>query len=245
MPNEYYPKGMELNDTERSVILKLQNNGELNGRDSDILCLRHTTNLAFYPMAISGKREEALDIAAQTIVDYGQEIKKRLDQNDEEVKNIGNLTTENASGSVQNPHEEKAVTADINKISGTTLSEVITKITEILHGKTGDEREAAIANFSAMFVVLNATELKGKFLQVAGMLEKNPTLAADISGCLKDTEGGKIFNDAVDEVRKNVNEEESDKTTEPSRIAVGEAPKETWTSSLRRNLTVGEGVSRG
>jgi len=146
-------------------------------------------------MAKKKHREKALIISANIIVKKGLELQNKLNQNDSAISKTDKLGQEQTIGN----DADKAGKSDIPKISGGTLSEVITKITEMLSGKSGSDLKNGANNFSAMIEVLSAPEVSKKFSQTMICLAQDPVLVVVIKDLLKDTKASNIFASAIDQ----------------------------------------------
>lgn len=193
-PTKYF-EDEKLNNTEKLTESKINNPEEFNEVDIENLCSKYLMNIIYYKMAKKRKRQEALEVAANIILKKGEEIKNQLNQNDLDIKNSAKDSGQK-SGQV-NESNPKGGKADIPKISGGTLSEVIAKMTEMLSGKTGDDLQKGANNLGAMFEVLSAPEIGQKFSDVMQHLAIDPILVADIRDILKDTKAAGVFEQAM------------------------------------------------
>ncbi len=188
-PTKYFEGEGKLSNSEKLTEQKITVPQEFSEYDVENLCSKYLMNIIYYKMAKKRKREEALNIAANVILKKGEEIKNQLNQND--------LAIQNQVGQSQNPSNPKGGKADIPKISGGTLSEVISKMNEMLAGKSGAEFDKGAQNFSAMIEVLASPEVEKKFADVMQHLAKDPVLVASIQDILKDTKAAGIFDQAI------------------------------------------------
>jgi anthranilate phosphoribosyltransferase len=187
-----YPKAYHDVNSERSkqadiTAKRIATGSELNKHDIENTCKNEFVSRTYYDEAgRKDNRDGALEMAAQTVVDYGREIKGQLDANETSV-----------------PSEQNNQKADASRISGGTMSKIMEIITKIMSGKTGDEHQAAADNFSAMIEVLAEPENAKKFAEVMEKLAQNPILVADIQSHLYGTKGGKIFDQAIEHLHNN------------------------------------------
>ncbi len=207
-PTKYF-EGNGLSAAQEAIKQMLSAPEKLNGGNINELCSFNgkTVNRLYYAEAINGHRNEALKIAAEVIVAKGREIKDQLDR-DENGPQISNSNQEKNQA---NQPTQPSGKDDIPKISGGTLSEIITKITEILAGKSGQDLEKGADNFSALFEVLESQKTQAKFDEVVKILSDKPDVVANIKEILKDSEGGKIFDAAIE---RNSNNKETSSNAE-------------------------------
>lgn len=178
----------QLSNQQAVTVRKLQQQSEtLRSTDIETLCSNDSVETIY---AITA-RQDALDMAAKAIVNEGVAIKAQLQGNDVAQSSEGNTTD------------------DVSRISGGTLAEVMTKITEILAGKTGNDLETGANNFAAMCEVL-ATQVS-KCDEVVTVLAKDPVLVADVKDVLSKA-NNKAGKDAFDEaIEKNCSDAQKDK----------------------------------
>ncbi|MES2677218.1 MAG: hypothetical protein V4612_02745 [Pseudomonadota bacterium] len=209
-PNKYFEGEAVLTAQEKITEQKLLDPQKLNESDIENLTSKFLMNKIYYKMAKRKKREEALKIAAGVVLGKGQKIKNQLEVNDEQIKKTNqknpqndqkNLAAQNqnqnqnAASQSANPKGGKA---DIPKISGGTLSEVIAKITEMMAGKSGAAFKTGADNFAAMVEVLAAPEVQIKFDETMKYLAKDPVLVVGIQDVLQNTSAANIFAQAVE-----------------------------------------------
>ena len=145
-------------------------------------------------------RKEAIEIAARIIEEYGNEIKKQLQKNDNTV-----INSQENKGSGQQAETLKSgrenTTPDISKISGGTLSEVIDKITAILATRRGNDLDRGIDNFTSLFEVLG--KIPQKLDEAMQKIANDPVFFADVYSYLLKS-GNDItintFNSSVDRI---------------------------------------------
>jgi hypothetical protein len=189
-PTKYFEDDGQLNATEKLTEQKLTDPQKLNDVDIENLTSKFLMNKIYYKMATKKQREQALNIAAGVILEKGREIKNKIDANDLEAKNQGQTTSKDG--------QPKGGKADIPRISGGTLSEVIAKINEMLAGKSGAAFKTGADNFAAMIETLATPEVGAKFDDVMKFLAKDPVLVVGIGDVLKGSVAGQIFAGAVD-----------------------------------------------
>jgi len=91
--------------------------------------------------------------------------------------------------------------ADVGKISGGTMAEIIEKISEIMASIPQQQQDSAADNFSALFEVVGKSFDKVK--DTMQKLAQEPLVVAAIKDDLKETEGGKIFDKLISEHLNN------------------------------------------
>ena len=215
-PKKYFEGEGKLDNIQKLTEQKLVTPEKLDDHDIENLCSKFLVNKIYYKMANQQNREDALQIAADVILNKGRMIKDQLDRNDLEIKkateqkenkdqnfnrgneDIKNNNQKSVAVEAPNPRQQPAEKVDITKISGGTLSEVIAKITEMLAGKSGADLKNGVDNFSAMIEVLAAPEVEKKFAETVGFLAKDPLLVVDIKDLLKDSKAAVIFSKAIE-----------------------------------------------
>lgn len=204
-PTKYFEGEGKLNNSEKLTEQKITVPQEFSEYDIENLCSKYLMNIMYYKMAKKRKREEALNIAANVVLKKGEEIKNQLNQNDLEISKKKDQTVKSDSAvqgqeaaQTQSEPNPKGGKADIPKISGGTLSEVISKMNEMLSGKSGAEFDKGAQNFSAMIEVLASPEVEKKFADVMQHLAVDPILVVGIEKNLEGTKGASIFAQAVE-----------------------------------------------
>ncbi len=187
-PTKYFEGEGKLSNSEKLTEQKITTPEEFSEYDIENLCSKYLMNIIYYKMAKKRKREAALNIAANIVLKKGQEIQAQLGAND--------LAISKGQDKSQSPNP-KGGKADIPKISGGTLSEVISKMTEMLAGKSGAEFKKGANNLGAMIEVLASPEVEKKFADVIQHLAKDLVLVATIKDILKDTKALPIFDQAI------------------------------------------------
>ncbi len=200
--NKYY--NSDLNFTQKVTEQEILNGKNLSKKHIETLCNGFLTNAIYANVVEGGKtfeqgREESFEIAAQVVLEHGRAIKNQLDENDKKAaqKNSALDKENNAEAQQSSDQNQPNTSDDIQKISGGTMTQIITKITEVMASMSPQERDSAAANFSAVFEALGSSFDKIK--QTIQGLAGEPTVVADIKNTLKETEGGKIFDKLLDE----------------------------------------------
>jgi hypothetical protein len=209
-PKKYFEGEAVLSETEKLTEQKITTPEKFEEYDIEALCSKFFVNKVYYKMAKRKRREKALAIAANVVLEKGVQLQEKLNQNDlqtdkkspsDQNKNLSqNLSQSQKSSELSKINSpEKAGKSDIPKISGGTLSEVIAKITEMLAGKSGRDFQKGANNLAAMIETLATPEVEKKFGETIKCLAQDLVLVADIKEILKDTKAASIFNLAIDQ----------------------------------------------
>ena len=188
-PNKYFEGDATLNEVEKLTEKKIFSMEEIDEHDVENLCYGSLTNKLYCRMQPKKRRKRAIGFAAHIILTKGKEIQSQINKNDALIEQ-----SKTTAQSIP-PQNGKS---DIPRISGGTLSEVITKMTEMLAGKSGVSLKSGADNFAAMIEVLSSQEVVNKFADTMKIIAKDPILVADIKDVLKETSAGPIFSGAID-----------------------------------------------
>ena len=200
-PNKYFEGDAILSEVERLVEHKILTNKEMEDRDIENLCSGNfLVNKIYYRMSAKKRRKKAIALAANIILANGVAIKNQINANDQNIlknkeKEPQNHIQEPSQATTQStPSNAKS---EILRISGGTLSEIITKIAEMLAGKSGANLQSGANNFGAMIEVLAMPEVEAKFADSVKILAKDPILVADINDVLRKTNSSTAFGGVV------------------------------------------------
>ena len=211
-PNKYFEGDAYLSEVERLTEKKIFAGQEIDNHDIENLCSGNLlVNKLYCRMSAKKRRKKAIVTAANVILMSGRAIQNQINKNDQNATKAAEKSPDKKQGDnleVQNNNQESSKTAtknnpqnaksEIPKISGGTLSEIITKITEMLAGKSDASLKSGVDNFGAMIEVLAMPEVEKKLADAMIILAKDPILVADIKDVLKGVSAGQIFNEAID-----------------------------------------------
>ena len=189
---------------ETLTIKTLDNPKELQDRDIKNLTSNNLVDKAYRQILRDGKtRDKVIDTAANIILKKGQEIKTQLKQNDLEASkeqsqgNNLNIQNNNQESIASTNQPEQNTTGDITGISGSTISQIIAKIIEILASRTDQDLQPEINNFANMIEVITDPKLQEKLNETMQFLAKDPILVVDIKDHLVETSASEIFDSAI------------------------------------------------
>lgn len=204
--NKFYNPDLDLSFSEKETMRNVVDGKDLKSSQIEGLCAKFFTNRIYATIIEAGQtKDKALEVAAQVVVNHGEEIQEQLKKND----NLGleNVDEEQSLSNQNQPNTSK----DIKKISGGTMAQIITKIAEIMSTMSPEQRASMSQNISALFEVLGSSF--DKMATTMQELAKEPIVIASLKDNLAGKSGEKVFGELIEDYLNSAQKEKVDKVS--------------------------------
>ncbi len=204
--NKFYNPDLDLSFSEKETMRNVVDGKDLKSSQIEGLCAKFFTNRIYATIIEAGQtKDKAMEVAAQVVVNHGEEIQEQLKKND----NLGleNVDEEQSLSNQNQPNTSK----DIKKISGGTMAQIITKIAEIMSTMSPEQRASMSQNISALFEVLGSSF--DKMATTMQELAKEPIVIASLKDNLAGKSGEKVFGELIEDYLNSAQKEKVDKVS--------------------------------
>lgn len=204
--NKFYNPDLDLSFSEKETMRNVVDGKDLKSSQIEGLCAKFFTNRIYATIIEAGQtKDKAMEVAAQVVVNHGEEIQEQLKKNDNLV--LENVDEERSLSNQNQPNTSK----DIKKISGGTMAQIITKIAEIMATMSPEQRASMSQNISALFEVLGSSF--DKMATTMQELAKEPIVIASLKDNLAGKSGEKVFGELIEDHLNSAQKEKVDKVS--------------------------------